>query len=71
MKKDVKVFVEFLRLAQKNCQNRRSIDFYAEKLQITSEELSRIIWDASDSTLSEWLDVMEQINTGNCNSRVA
>ncbi len=62
---DVKVFTRFLRLAQKNFRNERSIKFYAEKLGITPKELSRVIWDTSDSTLPEWLDVMERIQVEN------
>ncbi len=65
---DVKLFIKFLKLAQRNFKNERSINFYAEKLGVTSEELSRVIWDTSDSSLSEWMDVLEKLEaeTGNC-----
>ncbi len=60
--KDVKVFMGFLKLAQRYFKNERGVTFYAGKLGITPDELSRIIWDTSDSTLPEWLDVMERID---------
>jgi hypothetical protein len=59
--KDIKVFMRFLKLAQRYFENERGIAFYAGKLGITPDELSRIIWDTSDCTLPEWLDVMEKI----------
>lgn len=58
---DVKIFVRFLSLVQKNFRNERGIEFYAGKLGLASEELSRVIWDTSSSTLPEWLDVVERI----------
>ncbi len=57
--KDINILKEFLKLAQKYFRRERSVEFYACKLGISPEELSRIIWNTSDSTLSEWLAVME------------
>jgi hypothetical protein len=64
--KDTRIFISFLKLAQKHFRSERSVAFYADKLGIAPDELSRIIWDASDSTLFEWLDVMEAANSGIC-----
>lgn len=63
--KDVKIFMEFLKLAQMYFKKERSISFYAGKLGLSPDELSRIIWDTSDSTLPEWLDVMERVDVEN------
>ncbi len=59
---DVRIFVRFLRLAQKNFRNEWSLEFYAGKLELAPKELSRIIWDTSSSTLPEWLDVLKRID---------
>ncbi len=64
--KDVRIFVRFLLLAQKNFAEEQNTDFYAGKLGITTDELLRIIRDTSENTLSGWLKVMSNIGTGSC-----
>lgn len=58
---DCKIFIKFLRLAQKHFKKEREIDFYADKIGITSEDLVKIIQETSDSNLLEWLEVMEKV----------
>lgn len=46
----------FLKLAQENFKKERFLDFYANKLQITTKHLSRTIKAETGYTACEWLD---------------
>lgn len=65
---DAKIFVRFLRLAQKNFNDEREIDFYTVRLGITPDDLTRIIWETSESCFPEWLEIMQKVEE--CNSIV-
>ncbi len=62
---DVRVFIKFLKLVQKNFKGERNIEFYAGELGVSSEELSRIIMETTNSTPDEWLEIMEKTNSEN------
>ncbi len=57
---EVHVFVKFLELVQKHSGKERNISFYAGKLNIESEELSRIIWERSDSSFADWIKTADE-----------
>ena len=50
------VFYRFLLLVEENFQKERSVNFYAEKLNITPKHLSAVAKDASGHTAGEWID---------------
>ncbi len=61
---DMKLFIRFLKSVQKNFKDERRIEFYAGELGIGPEDLTRIIKESSDSSLPEWIEVMEKSETG-------
>ncbi len=65
---EARIFVKFLRLVQEKFKDEHDVDFYAVRLGITPDELTRIIWETSESTLPEWLDIMEK--SEECNKTV-
>lgn len=54
---EVHVFVRFLELVQKHSGKERDISFYAGKLDVDPDELSRIIRERSDSSFSDWIGI--------------
>lgn len=50
------VFYRFLLLVESNFQKERSVNFYAEKLNITPKHLSAVSKDTSGHTAGEWID---------------
>ncbi len=71
MERDVTLFVNFLRLVKKYFRKEQDIRFYANKLEVAPEELSRIIWETSDSDLKEWIELMEQNRSNHYNYQKA
>ncbi len=63
---EVKLFIRFLKLVKKYFRKEHSIDFYAKKLGVEAEELSRIIWETSDSNLLDWIKLLEKVHSGKC-----
>ncbi len=57
---EVHVFVKFLELVQKHSDTEHGIEFYAGKLDVEPKELSRIIWEKSDSSFSDWIKTKER-----------
>lgn len=49
---------QFLKLAQENFKKERFLDFYAEKMKITTKHLSRTVKSETGFTAGEWLDKM-------------
>ena len=47
---------EFLDLVNTNYKSHKTLDFYADKLCVTSKHLSKIIKENSGKTASEWID---------------
>ena len=50
------VFYRFLLLVEKNYQKERSVNFYAEQLNITPKHLSAVAKETSGHTAGEWID---------------
>lgn len=46
----------FLNLAQANYKTQRELDFYANKLCLTSKHLSKVVKDSSGTSASDWID---------------
>ena len=50
-------FVEnFLKLVQQNFKKERGLEFYANKLCVTSKHMSKIIKETSDKSANDWID---------------
>ncbi|MDR2040178.1 MAG: hypothetical protein LBQ60_19830 [Bacteroidales bacterium] len=54
------IFIRFLSLVRTHFKEEFNIGFYSEHLGVSSDELSEIIWEKSESTLSDWLDTMQK-----------
>lgn len=50
------VFYKFLLLVEENFQKERSVNYYAERLDITPKHLSAVAKDTSGHTAGEWID---------------
>ncbi|BAR49246.1 transcriptional regulator, AraC family [Tannerella forsythia KS16] len=51
-----KLFRRFIRLVTEHYEQERRVDFYAEKLCITSKYLSQVIKKLSQKTAAQWID---------------
>ena len=49
------VFIRFQELLKVHCNTERTVEWYANKLNITPRKLSRVCLDASGSGASEWI----------------
>lgn len=47
---------KFLNLAQSNYKDHRNLDFYAEKLCLTTKYLSKVVKNTSGTTANEWIE---------------
>ncbi|MDR2037627.1 MAG: hypothetical protein LBQ60_06865 [Bacteroidales bacterium] len=56
---EVQVFTKFLDLIKEYFRKERNITFYAGKLGLEPDELSRIIREKSDSSFSDWIRILD------------
>jgi AraC-like DNA-binding protein len=50
------VFEQFLRVLSETFRKERSVNYYANKLFLTSKHLSRVVKEISGKTAGEWID---------------
>lgn len=62
------IFMEFQQLVRENCHKERAVAWYADKLNVTPRQLSRICESAGGSGAKEWINhyagamIMEQLD---------
>ena len=54
--REQEVFIRFLRLVKQNCMEERHLAFYANRLAMTQDYLSRIVSSYSGTTAKEWIE---------------
>ncbi len=54
--RQTEIFEKFIFMIKQDCSVERNVRFYADKLHITPQYLSKIIKNESNRTASEWID---------------
>lgn len=58
MSRQEEIFVTFLKLVTEHCHEERSVQFYADKMDLTPKYLSTTVRNASGKTALEWVSEM-------------